>query len=86
MIKNIRELERKIASKRAKIDRQKLKTLQHRKESSARNAALRKEKDNISKNYQELKGNLTNFRGEEEKRLIELVNNSRNAVERLREY
>ena len=70
VLARIRELEKKIASKKAKIDRQKLKTLQHRKESAARNAALRKEKDNISKNYQELKANLTRFRDEEQRRLV----------------
>jgi putative methionine-R-sulfoxide reductase with GAF domain len=47
---------------------------------------LRKEKDNISKNYQELKLKMTKFRDEEEKRRKELSNNSRNAVEKLKEY
>ena len=37
-------------------------------------------KDNISKNYQELKLKMTKFRDEEEKRRKELSNNSRNAV------
>ena len=84
--KRINELERKIASKKSKIDLQKLKTLQHRKECSSRNAALKKEKDNISKNYQELKAKMTRFRDEEERRLTELANNSRNAVEKLKEH
>lgn len=39
---NIKELNRKIATKKVKIDQYKLKILQHKKESSARNAALRK--------------------------------------------
>lgn len=79
-------MNRKIATKKVKIDQYKLKILQHKKESSARNAALRKEKDNISKNYQELKLKMTRFRDEEEKRLKELTNNSRNAAEKLKEY
>lgn len=51
----IDELARNIARKRSKIDLLKMKILQHKKESGARNNALKKEKDNISKNYQELK-------------------------------
>lgn len=84
--KNINTLNRQIATKKVKIDQYKLKILQHKKECSARNAALKKEKDNISKNYQELKLKMTKFRDEEEKRRKELSNNSRNAVERLKEY
>lgn len=84
--KDIKELRRKIDTKKVKIDQYKLKILQHKKECSARNAALKKEKDNISKNYQDLKAKLTKFREEEEKRLKELTNNSRNAVEKLKEY
>lgn len=41
--------------KKSKIDLLKLKILQHKKECSSRNNALKKEKENISKNYQELK-------------------------------
>lgn len=46
---------RTISSKKAKIDLTKLKILQHCKEFNARNAALKKEKENISRNYHELK-------------------------------
>lgn len=84
--KSINNLNRQIATKKVKMDQYKLKILQHKKECSARNAALKKEKDNISKNYQELKLKMTKFRDEEEKRRKELSNNSRNAVERLKEY
>ncbi len=52
MTLKIDELARNIARKRSKIDLLKLKILQHKKESGARNNALKKEKDNISKNYQ----------------------------------
>ena len=82
----ITELDRNIIRKRSKIDLLKLKILQHKKESGARNNALRKEKDNISKNYQELKEKMNRFREEEDRRLKELTNNSRNAVEKLKEY
>jgi hypothetical protein len=40
--KNINELNRKIATKKVKIDQYKLKILQHKKECSARNTALKK--------------------------------------------
>jgi hypothetical protein len=64
----------------------KLKILQHTKECNARNQALKKEKENIAKNYQDLKLKMTKFREEESRRLKELVNNSRNAVIKLTEY
>jgi hypothetical protein len=60
----INELDRNIIRKRSKIDLLKIKILQHKKESSARNNALKKEKDNISKNYQELKEKMNRFREE----------------------
>jgi dynein regulatory complex subunit 2 len=41
---------------------------------------LKKEKDNIARNYQELKNKMKVFRDQEAKRLVELVNNSRNSV------
>ena len=44
-----------------------------------------KEKDNIQKNYRDLKEKMKKFREEESRRLTELVNNSRNAVLKLKE-
>ena len=64
----------------------KLKILQHTKECNSRNNALKKEKENIARNYQDLKLKMTKFREEESRRLKELVNNSRNAVLKLTEY
>jgi hypothetical protein len=49
---------RSIANKKAKIDLTRLKILQHSKESSLRNQTLKKEKDNIARNYQELKNKM----------------------------
>ena len=83
---SIDDLARKISTKKSKIDLLKLKILQHKKECGARNNALKKEKDNISRNYQELKNKMNSFREEEERRLKELTNNSRNAVEKMKEY
>ncbi|KAL4428775.1 hypothetical protein ABPG74_001289 [Tetrahymena malaccensis] len=77
---------RTISSKKAKIELMKLKILQHCKEFNARNSALKKEKENISRNYHELKLKMQKFREEESRRLKELSNNSRNAVLKLREY
>ena len=42
----------------------KFKIQQHKKECNARNLALRKEKDNIAKNYQDLKLKMNKFREE----------------------
>lgn len=80
MSKNIERQLRSIANKKAKIDLTRLKILQHSKESQLRNQTLKKEKDNIARNYQELKNKMKLFRDEEARRLVELVNNSRNAV------
>lgn len=86
MTQKIDELVRKISTKKSKIDLLKLKILQHKKECQARNNALKKEKENILRNYQELKEKMNRFRDEEERRLKELTNNSRNAVEKLKDY
>lgn len=77
---------RKIAHKKARIDQMKFKILQHTKECNARNQALKKEKENIAKNYQDLKLKMNKFREEQSRLLKELVNNSRNAVLKLTEY
>ena len=42
-----------------------LKILSHRKECESRNAALKKEKDNIARSYTELKKKMLKFRDEE---------------------
>lgn len=86
MSKQIERQLRSIANKKAKIDLTRLKILQHSKESALRNQTLKKEKDNIARNYQELKTKMKQFRDEEARRLVELVNNSRNAVHQLTEY
>ncbi|CAD8123573.1 unnamed protein product [Paramecium sonneborni] len=86
MSKKIERLVRSIASKKAKIDLTKYKILQHTKECNARNQALKKEKENIAKNYQDLKLKMNKFREEQSRLLKELVNNSRNAVLKLTEY
>ena len=86
MTENIDTLMRECSIKKSKIDLLKLKILQHKKECQARNNALKKEKENISKNYQQLKEKMNRFREEEERRLKELTNNSRNAVEKLKQY
>lgn len=65
MTENLDSLSREIGIKKSKIDLLKLKILQHKKECSARNNALKKEKENISKNYQELKEKMNKFRDEE---------------------
>ena len=64
----------------------KLKIHQHNKECNKRNLALKKENENIQKNYKELKSKMMKFREEESRRLTELTLNSRNAVLKLEEY
>jgi len=76
----IDELVKEIDRLKIKIEHMKLKIHQHTKESKKRNDALRKEKENINRNYQELKAKMTKFREDESKRLTELAMNSRNAV------
>ena len=58
MSKEIERKLRSIANKKAKLDLTRLKILQHSKESSLRNQTLKKEKDNIARNYQELKNKM----------------------------
>ena len=65
MSKQIERQLRSIANKKAKIDLTRLKILQHSKESALRNQTLKKEKDNIARNYQELKTKMKQFRDEE---------------------
>ena len=52
---------------KAKIEHMKLKIHQHTKESKKKNDALRKEKENITRNYQELKGKMMKAREEKVK-------------------
>ncbi|EGR27764.1 hypothetical protein IMG5_189650 [Ichthyophthirius multifiliis] len=77
---------RMIASKKANIELEKVKINQHCKEFNARNQALKKEKENISNSYHDLKHKMQKFREEESNRLKELTNNSRNTVLKLKEY
>jgi len=65
---------------KAKIEHMKLKIHQHTKESKKKNDALRTEKENISKNYQELKSKMMKAREDKTRRLTELVTNSRQSV------
>lgn len=83
--KDIDNLVREIDRLKAKIEHMKLKIHQHTKESKKKNDALRKEKENISKNYQELKAKMMKAREEKTKRLTELVTNNRAAGLQLKE-
>ncbi len=48
-----------------KIDLMRLKILRHTKERQSRNSALKRQKENIAKNYKELKIKMIKFRKEE---------------------
>ncbi|EGR31088.1 hypothetical protein IMG5_118130 [Ichthyophthirius multifiliis] len=77
---------RMISFKKARIDLEKIKILQHHQDFMLRNQGLLKEKDNILKNYHDLKHKMIRFREEETRRLKELTNNSRNTVIQLKDY
>jgi len=83
--KQIDDLVKSIDRLKAKIEHMKLKIHQHTKESKKKNDALRKEKENITRNYQELKAKMNKSREEKAKRLTELVSNSREAGLKLKE-
>eukprot|EP01017_Pseudomicrothorax_dubius_P008203 TRINITY_DN12672_c0_g1_i1.p1 TRINITY_DN12672_c0_g1~~TRINITY_DN12672_c0_g1_i1.p1 ORF type:complete len:501 (-),score=153.10 TRINITY_DN12672_c0_g1_i1:36-1538(-) len=83
--KEIDKYVREIKKTKDKIEYMRLKIYQHTKECNLRNQALRKEKENIHKNYTELKAKMLKFREDEAKRLTELSLNSKKAVEKLKE-
>ena len=63
--KEIDSLVKEIDRLKIKIEHMKLKIHQHTKESKKRNDALRKEKENMLRNYQELKAKMMKFREDE---------------------
>merc|ERR1719262_1906333 len=77
--RKLRQVERMQAS----IQHWKMKIQQNRQECEERNAQLRTEKDHIAKHFQELKGKMNRFRGEEKKRLTDLTANARQCIRSL---
>jgi len=78
-VRNIERLKEKIQYWRLKIQ-------QNAKECDARNESLRKEKENISKHYQDLKNKMIQFREDESKRLGNLTMNSKSCMDTLNDY
>lgn len=82
----IKKLHRKIDYLNEEIASWKYKTQQNMKECQARNDALRREKANVLKHYQELKKKMTQFRENEIRKLSKLTTDSRNCTLKLREF
>ena len=59
---------------------------QNKRECEERNTKLRKERETIVRHYHELKRKMLQFRDDEEKRLGNLTMNSKNCMDRLKEY
>jgi dynein regulatory complex subunit 2 len=71
---------------KAEIYLWKVRIQQNAKECNARNKALRKEKEKISKHYQELKNKMLQFRDDESRRLAELTKNSKACMDTLKSF
>lgn len=84
--KSIKVLHRKIDFLNEEIASWKYKTQQNMKECQARNDALKREKANVLRHYQELKKKMTQFREEEIRKLSKLTTDSRNCTLMLKEY
>jgi hypothetical protein len=84
--KEIDRLAKEIERLKDKIEHMKHKIHQHTKEYNKRNLALKRENENIHRNYKELKAKMLKFREDEARRLTELTLNSRNAVLKLKEF
>jgi hypothetical protein len=63
--KDIEKFVREITKTKEKIEYMRLKIYQHTKECNLRNQTLRKEKENIHRNYTELKAKMLKFRDDE---------------------
>jgi len=81
----IEKMARDIDRLKERIQIWKVKTEQNAKECQERNAALRKEKNNIAKHYQDLKNRMVGFREEQAKRLSDLTMNTRMCHNKLKE-
>merc|ERR1719326_2291629 len=83
--KHVERKLRQVERMQSSIQHWKMKIQQNRQECEERNAQLRTEKDHIAKHFQELKGKMNRFRGEEKKRLTDLTANARQCIKHLKE-
>merc|ERR1712167_212409 len=83
--KHVERKLRQVERMQSSIQHWKMKIQQNRQECEERNAQLRTEKDHIAKHFQELKGKMNRFRGEEKKRLTDLTANARQCIKSLQE-
>lgn len=84
--KHVERKLRQVERMQSSIQHWKLKIQQNKVECEERNAQLRTEKDYIAKHFQELKVKMNNFRAEGAKRLRDLIVNSRNCGQVLKEH
>merc|ERR550514_780738 len=83
--KHVERKLRQVERMQSSIQHWKMKIQQNRQECEERNAQLRTEKDHIAKHFQELKGKMNRFRGEEKKRLTDLTANARQCIRSLKD-
>merc|ERR1719262_1916540 len=83
--KHVERKLRQVERMQSSIQHWKMKIQQNRRECEERNAQLRTEKDHIAKHFQELKGKMNRFRGEEKKRLTDLTANARQCIRSLKD-
>jgi len=83
--KHVERKLRQVERMQASIQHWKLKIQQNKIECEERNAQLRSEKDYIAKHFQELKVKMNKFRGEGANRLRDLIVNSRNCGQSLKD-
>merc|ERR1719262_257674 len=81
--KHVERKLRQVERMQSSIQHWKMKIQQNRQECEERNSQLRTEKDHIAKHFQELKGKMNRFRGEEKKRLTDLTANARQCIRSL---
>merc|ERR1711964_579405 len=81
--KEVEQRLRQVQRMDAQIAHWKSKIRQNKQDCEERNAQLRTEKEQIQKHFQELKGRMNRFRGEQQKRLVDLTVNSRNCQKAL---
>merc|ERR1719183_1530888 len=82
--KHVERKLRQVERMQSSIQHWKMKIQQNRQECEERNSQLRTEKDHIAKHFQELKGKMNRFRGEEKKRLTDLTANARQCIRSLK--
>ena len=83
--RDIEKLHRQVEAYKNTIEKLKSEAGKSEKECAARNQALKNELDTVTRHYHELKKKMVQFREEEVRRLTLLINNSRDASNKLKD-